>query len=177
MTNDDSLIILVATGEQNVWIKKDAGKVTRFFNEVGKGIRDVGRGVREHTSPLRWMGEKLFSGYGEQMEQLRQVDEQIQKWTRDLDNALNHAKDARKQGRLLDVFFWVSQINNRLRLATEAGQGLVDVSNEQINKYYGKTRHGLQPDYLAKLKEEDIIDPNQTFASQSYTSQQYQLLV
>src|SRR3990167_4131657 len=164
MSKENSLMIFVSAGPNNVWIKKDAGKVRRFFNEVGKGITDVGRGVRENVAPVRWMSEKLFSGFGAQMEQLREVDEQINRWTRDLDNALDHAKDARKQGRYLDVFFWLNQINNRLRLAGEAAKDFIDVNQEQFDEFFGKTRHGLQPDYFGKLPEEDILDPNQSFS-------------
>lgn len=162
MSKENPLFVFIVSGTNNVWIKKDAGKATRFLNDFGKGITDVGRGIRENIAPVRWLGEKLFNGYGEQMEQLREVDEQINAWTRDLDNALDQARDARKQGRYLDVLFWLNQINNRLRHATEAGKSLVDMHQEKFDEYFGKTNHGLK-DYMGKINPEDLEDPNQSF--------------
>lgn len=163
MPKENSLMIFISMGSKGTWIKKDAGKGRRILNDIGKGISDVGRGVRESVAPLRWVNEKLFSGYGSQMEQLREVDELISHWTRDLDNVLDQARDARKQGRYLDVFYWLNQINGRLQLAEEAAKDFVDVNQEQFDEFFGKSRHGLQPDYFSKLQAEDITDPNQEF--------------
>ena len=78
MSNTEEIFtIIVAEGPNKQWIRKDAGKIKRFINDLGKDIRDVGRGVRETISPLRWISEKTFSGYGQQMEALREVDDQI----------------------------------------------------------------------------------------------------
>lgn len=163
MPNENSLMIFVSAGPDGLWIQKDAGKVTRTLNELNKKRKEMGRWRQEHIAPMRWMSEKLFSGFGEQMEKLRGVDDEVRKWTRDLDNVLDHARDARKQGRYLDVLFWLNQINGRLQMAIDAGKELADVSDEHMDEYLSKTRHGLQPDYTKKLKPEDILDPNQKF--------------
>lgn len=163
MPNENSLMIFVSAGPDGLWIQKDAGTVTRTLNEFKKKRQDLKRWRKEHVAPMRWMSEKLFGGFGEQMEKLRETDDEIRKWTRDLDNVLDHARDARKQGRYLDVLFWLNQINGRLQIAIERGRELADISDRQIDEFFSKTRHGLQPDYMTSVKPEDILDPNQKF--------------
>lgn len=158
----ETLVLIVAEEKGGEWIRKDAGKIRRLLNNTYKGVRDIGRDVREGVSPMRWISEKVFSGFGEQMEALREVDDQIQNWTHDLDNCLDRAEDAKKQGKLLDVIFWLSQINNRLGLVSAKGKELAGLHEKDLAEFYSETDHGVQDNYFTsgegKIVEAGIID-------------------
>lgn len=158
----ENLVLIVAEKKGGQWIRKDAGKIRRLLNDTYKGVRDTGRDLRESVSPMRWISEKVFSGFGEQMEALREVDDQIQNWTHDLDNCLDRAEDAKKQGKILDVVFWLSQINNRLGLVSSKGKELSNLHEKDLAEFYGQTDHGVQEDYFTsgegKIVEAGIID-------------------
>lgn len=137
MSNEktDSLILIVAEEKGGRWVRKDAGEVRRTLNDAYKSVRDVGRGMR--ASPVRWISEKVFSGFGEKMKELREVDDQIKLWTDDLDNCLDRAKEAQKAGRMPDAIFWISQINNRLQLTGDGYQTLNKSHELDLTEFHG----------------------------------------
>lgn len=157
----DSLILIVAEKQGGPWVRKDAGAIRRTLNDAYKSVRDVGRGMR--MSPSRWVSERVFSGFGEKMDQLREVDSQIEMWTRDLDNCLDRALDADKVGRPLDVIFWLSQINNRLGLVAAKHKELDDVHEKDLAEFYGESENSYEDhDYFTggegKLVQAGIMD-------------------
>jgi hypothetical protein len=160
MPNENSIYIIVSDEDQ--WIKKDAGSLDRFRNDKNREIRDMGRSIREHLSPIRWTTEKIFSGYQEKMDILREIDDQIKNWTKDLDNALDRAKESKKLGKPLDVIFWLGQINNRLKLVSDKKSQLSDIQDKDTDEYFQETEHGLQDDYFQsgedKIVQAGIID-------------------
>lgn len=96
------------------------------------------------------------------MDNLREVDDQIQNWTHDLDNCLEKAEEAKKEGRPLDVIFWLSQINNRLNLVANKSKELHNIQDEDLAEFYGKSEYGVQEDYFTsgegKLVEAGLLD-------------------
>jgi hypothetical protein len=148
-TNDE-IEILVASESGN-WTTKHAGGLQRAWNDMKKEFRRGRRDLDEFLSPARMLSETFFSGYGEHMKQLRAIDNEIQSWLYDLDNCLDQAKDARKDNRLLDVIFWLSQINDRLRLASRRGKEVVDIHEEHINNFLGRTNQPVLDDYFSEI--------------------------
>lgn len=150
--NNDNVVnfmLLIAEGEGKPWIKKDAGGVKRWFNDLGMDFKEMGRGVREKANVGRWVSEKMFGTYGEHMEKLREVDDQIWAWTKDLSNALDRAKDAQSEGKPLDAIFWMSQINNRLKLVVDHGKQVQDLEKEHLDEFYSETDQEVPDDYFA----------------------------
>lgn len=164
MSNQElnELFLIVAEDKNGKWLRKDAGGIKRYLNDAYKNVRDNYRGVREKLNPGRWISEKVFSGFAEQMENLREVDDQIQNWTHDLDNCLDKAEQAKSEGRPLDVVFWLSQINNRLNLVSNKSKELHNLQDDDLAEFYSDSEHGVQDDYFTsgegKLVEAGLLD-------------------
>lgn len=146
----------VIEGPDNIWIKKDAG----WWNQTKKNLGDVGRAIREKVNPSRMIGEKMFDSYHEQMEHLREVDDSIRAWTRDLDLCLQHVLKFNSHGKMLDVIYWISQINTRLKLVGDQTQYLSSLRDEQLEEFYGARNHPLQSDYF-KHNEDNLVNPDE----------------
>lgn len=154
MPQEDSLYIIVSEGSDK-WIRKDAGPITRWWKRPSSIER--GRRYLSEISPSRWVAEQAFPGYKEQMIVLRQVDDQIKEWTKDLSDALDRAQDAKKYGKPLDVLFWLGQINNRLKLVSNKKKDLAAVQEEPFEEYFGETEYGIPDDYF-QTGENKIIE-------------------
>lgn len=154
MPQEDSLYIIVSEGSDK-WIRKDAGPITRWWKRPSSIER--GRRYLSEISPSRWVAEQAFPGYKEQMIVLRQVDDQIKEWTKDLSDALDRAQDAKKYGKPLDVLFWLGQINNRLKLVSNKKKDLAAVQEEPFEEYFGETEYGIPDDYF-QIGENKIIE-------------------
>lgn len=154
MPQEDSLYIIISEGSDK-WIRKDAGPITRWWKRPSSMER--GRRYLSEISPSRWVAEQAFPGYKEQMVVLRQVDDQIKEWTKDLSDALDRAQDAKKYGKPLDVLFWLGQINNRLKLVSNKKKDLAAVQEEPFEEYFGETEYGIPDDYF-QTGENKIVE-------------------
>lgn len=137
-TLPENISILVLATDGQTWLKKEAG------------IR-------------RWVSEKLFGSYRDQMEKLREVDDQIREWTSDLNKLFKNAKSAQARGRALDVVFWLSEINKRLKLSVTEGQNVADLQDEQLEEFLGTGDQEILEDYFSnpdamKLSTAGLID-------------------
>ena len=109
--------------------------------------------VRKEAGIGRWISEKMFDTYRDQMENLRAVDDQIKDWTDDLKKVLKNAKQANADGRPLDVIFWLGQINSRLKLVRQEGSKITDLEKKHLEDFYGEHEQQLPSDLFA-------ADPN-----------------
>lgn len=157
MDQAESLFIWTADDKGN-WIRKDAGGVRRFFNDVNKGLRDAYRGTRETLAPGRSLKEMWSGKYREKMEKLREVDDQIKSWVDDLDNCLDRARDAKKQGRLVDFAKWVEQIAKRLKLVSDARQEFTSFVTKDFYDFYSKTEEDWDLPEGELLRRAGVID-------------------
>lgn len=161
MNND--LTIIVATGSNGAWIRKDAGGVKRWWNQTKRKMNDLGQGVSEKTNLSRMVSEKMFESYHDQMQQLRDTDQSIREWSKDLDNSLDRALDANKKGKMLDVLYWLSQVNSRLKLIGTKAEQLSSLRDEQLEEFYGDREHPLEEDYFHS-DESRLANPNEKTA-------------
>lgn len=159
--------IIVAEGPQNTWIKKDAGSLQRWWNNAKKRLGDAGQGLRDSTNVSRMLGEKMFDSYHQHMEKLRQTDDSIRSWTRDLNNCLDRAIDANSKNKMLDVIFWLSQINSRLKLVSSQKKELSDLVDEQLEEFYGQRENPIQSDYFKSSPDSivNLTDPDGEFSA------------
>ena len=140
MYEKEVIFRFLIANESGEWFVKDAGA-------IGNLIR----------RPMRWVSEQMFSGYQQQMEKLREIDSQIRVWTKDLDGLVDKAVNSRKLGKPLDVIFWLSQINNRLKLVGDKKKELSDIQDQHIEEYYGDTEQGIPDDYF-QFGENKIVE-------------------
>lgn len=146
MSQQDSFYIIVSEGADK-WIRKDAGPITRWWKRP-KVNNQVKRWVHEKINPMRWIGEGVSSEYSQQMDILREVHSQIEEWTKDLSNALDRAQDARKLGKPLDCIFWLSQINNRLKLVADEKSKLSELDQAFFDNYFEQRDERVLDDYF-----------------------------
>ena len=114
----------ILISDESIWLKKEA-----WTNPLSRLTRRV--------------KEWAFDDYGSAMENLRQIDSEIHEWAETLRHFLKQAKQAKQQGRHLDVITWLNEINQRLRFISSSGKSISDLRDEQIKDFY--TQHEETP--------------------------------
>lgn len=84
----------------------------------------------------RYLGENVFNHYQDQMAKLREVDDKIQFWSKDLKRNLKEAKNNFKSHNLIDTVYWLGQINNRLKLISTTGKEISRLMDQQVDEFY-----------------------------------------
>lgn len=146
MSQQDSFYIIVSEGADK-WIRKDAGPITRWWKRP-KAPNQVKRWIHENVNPMRWIGEGISSEYSQHMDMLREVHSQVEEWIKDLSNALDRAQDSKKLGKPLDCIFWLSQINNRLKLVADEKSKLSELDQAFFDNYFEQRDERILDDYF-----------------------------
>ncbi len=110
--------------------------------------------LRERFTPsgvVRWLGEGLVSDYAEKMEILRQIDDRIYEWSKDLGAYLDLMESSFKAKRLIDLASVAVTINNTLKKVTDEEVNIKDISEEAITEFE-KQRGELKPGFISNLK-------------------------
>jgi hypothetical protein len=98
---------------------------------------------RERFTPSAWsrmIAEKFHDPYKEQMVALRDVDNRIREWAKDLDSDLKKAKQAFNQRRHLDVAHWIAVINNKLKMILKDGKELAAFEKLNLKEFYNQNQ-------------------------------------
>lgn len=103
--------------------------------------RDVGTWVREKLSPSRMFSEWMMSDYKDKMETLRQVDERIYAWTKNLDKMVDEMRKALAAGRYVDLFTLLAELNKKLLLIEAIGGNVKQLQDEALREF--ETRREL----------------------------------
>jgi hypothetical protein len=133
------------------------------MDELSIIVVENGSWIKKEAGVRRWVSEKLFSDYRNQMDNLREIDDQIQNWLYDLNKLYKNAKAAQTQKKALDMVFWLSEINKRLKLAINQGKNVADLSESQIDELFGPNEQSILEDYFGepdefKLAQAGILD-------------------
>ncbi len=105
-------------------------------NTKGEWIMKDAAGWNPLKRVHRWFKEKTFSDYGDAMENLRQVDEEIRHWVGNLSDSLKEAQSAEKTGRWLDIIYWLNDINKKLLFVNQKGQSIKDIRDDQVRQFF-----------------------------------------
>lgn len=111
---------------------------------------------RDKTNISRRINEGISSSYQEEMDKLREVDDEIRLAAIDLKPNLSSATAALKQRRYLDLFHFADEINKILSKITENLKKISDSRDRHINEFYG---------------ESEYYDPSKEFSFASVESQ------
>jgi hypothetical protein len=131
--------------------------------------------MREKLTPSAWkrmVMERTTPGYGGTMEKLRDVDQRIHDWTKDLGALLADVKRAKKSkqldaGRLVDITKLLVTINNRLKGITEIGSPIEKSHEKYLNEFQEEVSEdiagkvataGFLEDFWNRLKNEWLAE-------------------
>lgn len=106
----------------------------------------TGTWLREKFTPsglVRMMGEGIFSDYKEKMNLLREVDNNIYEWAKELDDKVKEARKAAKDRRYVDVAVILGQLNNRLNSIRNEQKRVQEVADEAIKEF--ELKHNKYP--------------------------------
>lgn len=124
-------------------------------------ITAAGKGtwLRERLTPSAWIrmfGEGMISGYKEKMEKLREVDDRIYDWLKDLDKIAKQMRKAAKAARYVDVAILLAQINKRLQEVKAAGKEVKTWTDEEVLPFELEHKEELPSEKLF-ADDEDIL--------------------
>jgi hypothetical protein len=111
---------------------------------------------RDKTNISRKINEGISSSYQDEMNKLRDVDDQVREEAMALKPSLSGATTALKQRRYLDLFHFADEINKTLSKMTENLGQLSDSNKKHMNEFYG---------------ESEYYDPSKEFSFASMESQ------
>lgn len=109
----------------------------------------TGSWLREKFTPGGWarmFGESLISDYKEKMQILRQVDDKIFDWSKDLDNIVKELQRAFKASRLLDVALLIGELNKKLNNIQIAGAEVKQIAEKAIKEFESERETTLAAD-------------------------------
>lgn len=98
----------------------------------------AGTWLRERFTPSGWtrmFGEQFIPEYKEKMELLRQVDDQIHQWAKELDYFVKEMRKASNANRLIDVAILGNELRLRLGEIVQEGQKVQDLTEEAVKEF------------------------------------------
>ncbi len=97
---------------------------------------------KEYFTPGSWqrmLGEGLIGDYKSKMEVLREVDDQIYDWARDLKNIVKQMRKALNANRLVDFALWIGELNLRLsNIKNESGK-VEQIAEDALRQFEQET--------------------------------------
>lgn len=111
----------------------------------------------------RWMGEKFYKDYGKTMDKLRQIDDAIYEWVKDIDNLNEQLKERKKSSggmsdqKVIDIAILLGAINKKFKKINEAGNILEEINEKHLNKFEEQFSIKL-PKNIYDLEEEEKED-------------------
>jgi len=103
--------------------------------------------MKERFSPSaikRWLGETFYKDYGKTMEKLRQIDDAIYEWVKDIEQLYKELKQRQKQPgpmddkRVVDIARLLGGINRRFKKIDRAGDILEDLTESHLKEFENK---------------------------------------
>jgi hypothetical protein len=100
--------------------------------------------MRERFAPSaikRWLGETFYKDYGKSMEKLRQIDDAIYEWVKDIEQLNKELKERRKMpgpmtdSRVVDIARILGAINRRFKKINRAGDILEEMNEEYLEQF------------------------------------------
>lgn len=110
--------------------------------------------LRERFTPsgvVRWLGEGLVSDYAQKMDYLRQVDDRIYEWSKDLGTYIDLMESAFVSKRLVDLASYALVINSTLKKVSLEEGNIQQISEEAV-KNFEKERGTGEPSFLHNVK-------------------------
>jgi hypothetical protein len=94
--------------------------------------------LRQKIDPRSWVrffGEELMPEYKEKMELLREVDDKIFSWTKDLEKIVKAMRKALDQGQLVDLAVLLTNLNNKLLAVSFETNKVKDIAQDSITQF------------------------------------------
>lgn len=108
--------------------------------------------LKERFLPSAWKRyfyEQLVPEYAEKMDKLREIDDQLYEWTKDLEALVSSSESAFDSGRIVDVAIYLATLNSKLKKIEERGKEIPRPNFEEINKVLREIDKGNYP-YIDK---------------------------
>lgn len=125
MQNQNEIIIITAAGGKT-WLKE------RFMP----------------SSWTRMFGEGLIGDYARKMDTLRDVDDRIHDWTKDLGSLVKEMRQALRGNRFVDVAILLGQLNKKLKNVHEAGKEVKKIEESALKDFERKHDLDIPDDIL-----------------------------
>jgi len=100
--------------------------------------------AKERLTPSaikRWLGEKFYKDYGKTMKKLRQIDDAIYEWVKDIEVLNKQLKEKRKSPgpmtdkKVIDIAILLGSINKRFKKINHAGDILEDMNEKYLENF------------------------------------------
>lgn len=123
--------------------------------------------MRERFSPSaikRWLGESFYKDYGKTMKKLRQIDDAIYEWVKDIEQLNKELKERRKQpgpmtdSRVVDIARMLGAINRRFKKINRAGDILEEMNEEYLEQFEDKFKMELPEGSFHEPGKEEMED-------------------
>ncbi len=121
-----------------IFITASTKEATGVDNLLDISPRRTKTWLRERLTPSAWvrmMGEGLVGDYSAKMDILREVDDNIHEWTKDLDFIGSELDKALKASRIVDVGILLKDLNDRLRKVSIEGIRVEEVAEEALHQF------------------------------------------
>lgn len=125
MQNQNEIIVITAAGGKT-WLKE------RFMP----------------SSWTRMFGEGLIGDYAKKMDTLRDVDDRIHEWTKDLGQLTREMRQALRGNRFIDVAILLGQLNKKLKNVHEAGKDVKKIEESALKDFERKHDLDIPDDIL-----------------------------
>lgn len=133
MQNQNEIIIITAAGGKT-WLKE------RFMP----------------SSWVRMFGEGLIGDYAKKMDTLRDVDDRIHEWTKDLGALTKEMRQALRGSRFIDVAILLGRLNKKLKNVHEAGKEVKKIEEGALRDFERKHDLNIPDDILGTESESGL---------------------
>lgn len=107
-----------------------------LIDNEGNWVKEARMGwwgrVKEKANVGRRMSETFMSEYGERMKELRETDDRVRIWVKDLEDKVDEAKTLANKFLYLDAIDSLYEIKNALYFTAKEGKKLKDISDKQF---------------------------------------------